>query len=38
MRYYFSKTLPVAFDEAAQRTIDALKAEGFGIITETDVK
>ncbi|MCB1380696.1 MAG: DUF302 domain-containing protein [Alphaproteobacteria bacterium] len=38
MRYYFSKTLPVAFDEAAQRTIDALKAEGFGIITEIDVK
>jgi uncharacterized protein (DUF302 family) len=38
MSYYFSKTLPVAFDDAVQRAIDALKAEGFGIITEIDVK
>jgi uncharacterized protein (DUF302 family) len=38
MSYYFSKTLPIAFDDAVQRTIDALKAEGFGIITEIDVK
>ena len=38
MSYYFSKTLPIAFDEAVQRTTEALKHEGFGIITEIDVK
>ena len=38
MSYYFSKTLLVGFDEALRRTIDALKHEGFGIITEVDVK
>jgi uncharacterized protein (DUF302 family) len=38
MAYYFSKTLPVGFDEAVQRTTDALRHEGFGIITEIDVK
>jgi len=38
MGYYFSKTLPVGFDEAVKRTTEALKREGFGIITEIDVK
>ena len=38
MGYYFNKTLPVGFDEAVRRTTDALKREGFGIITEIDVK
>lgn len=38
MGYYFSKTLPVGFDEAAQRAAEALKQGGFGIITEIDVK
>ena len=38
MSYYFSKTLPLRFDEALRRTIDALKQGGFGIITEIDVK
>jgi len=38
MSYYFSKTLAGDFDEVVQRTIDALKDEGFGIITEIDVK
>jgi uncharacterized protein (DUF302 family) len=37
MSYYFSKTLPVGFDEAIRRTTAALKSEGFGIITEIDV-
>jgi uncharacterized protein (DUF302 family) len=36
--YYFSATLPVGFDEAIARTTQALKEEGFGIITEIDVK
>lgn len=38
MNYYFSKTLPVGFDEAVRRTTDALKQAGFGIITEIDMK
>jgi uncharacterized protein (DUF302 family) len=38
MTYYFSKRLPVGFDEAVQRTTQALQREGFGIITEIDVQ
>lgn len=38
MTYYFSKTVPFSFDEAVQKTTEALKREGFGIITEIDVK
>jgi len=38
MSYYFSKMLPLSFDAALQRTVEALKGEGFGIITEIDVK
>jgi uncharacterized protein (DUF302 family) len=38
MAYYFSKTLRVGFDEAVRQTTEALKREGFGIITEIDVK
>jgi uncharacterized protein (DUF302 family) len=38
MGYYFAKTLAVGFEEAVRRTTDALKQEGFGIITEIDVK
>nr|WP_049769320.1 DUF302 domain-containing protein [Nitrobacter hamburgensis] len=34
----FSKTLPLGFDEAMRKTIGALRGEGFGIITEIDVK
>ncbi|MEY9697887.1 uncharacterized protein (DUF302 family) [Bradyrhizobium diazoefficiens] len=37
MGYYFSKTLPVGFDEAVRRATEALKQGGFGIITEIDV-
>jgi len=33
MEYYFSKTLTTSFDEAVERTTDALKTEGFGIIS-----
>ena len=36
--YYFSATLPAGFDDAVRRTTEALKREGFGIITEIDVK
>lgn len=38
MSYYLSRMLPITFDEAVSRTVDALKKEGFGIITEIDVK
>lgn len=38
MSYYFSTTLPIGFDEALRRTAAALQAQGFGIITEIDVK
>jgi len=37
MSYYFSKILPVGFDDAVRRTTDALKQQGFGIISEIDV-
>ena len=38
MSYYFAKTLPVGFDAAVERATEALKQQGFGIITEIDVK
>ena len=38
MSYYFSKTLSAGFDDAVRLTTEALKREGFGIITEIDVK
>ncbi len=38
MTYHFSKTLGVDFDEAVRRTVDALKEEGFGVLTDIDVK
>lgn len=38
MTYYFAKTLASGFDDAVRRTTEALKREGFGIITEIDVR
>ena len=38
MSYYFSKNLDLPFDEAIQRVTDELKKEGFGVLTEIDVK
>jgi len=37
MDYYFTKTLATSFDEAIQRVTDALKTEGFGIISEINM-
>jgi uncharacterized protein (DUF302 family) len=34
MKYYFSKTIAKSFDESVSLITDALKTEGFGIITE----
>jgi uncharacterized protein (DUF302 family) len=38
MSYYFAKTIPLPFDQAVERTVEALKAEGFGVLTEIDVQ
>ena len=38
MSYYFAKTVEGGFDEAIERVTEALKEEGFGILTEIDVK
>jgi uncharacterized protein (DUF302 family) len=38
MSYYFSKTLNISFDGAIARTTEELKKEGFGILTDIDVK
>jgi uncharacterized protein (DUF302 family) len=34
MKYYFSKTIAKSFDESVSLITEALKTEGFGIITE----
>ena len=38
MEYYFSKTITETFDDTILKVTEALKAEGFGILTEIDVK
>lgn len=38
MEYYFSKTINDSFENAIQKVMEALKAEGFGILTEIDLK
>ena len=38
MSYYFSRTLEASFDDAIACTTQALKAEGFGVLTDIDVK
>lgn len=38
MSYHFSKKLDIGFDEAIEKTTAALKEEGFGVLTEIDIK
>jgi uncharacterized protein (DUF302 family) len=39
MKYYLSKSLAnVTFEEAIQKVTELLKEEGFGILTEIDIK
>jgi len=38
MSYYFSKKSALDFKEAIEKVTEALKQEGFGILTEIDVK
>ncbi|WP_445955215.1 DUF302 domain-containing protein [Yeosuana sp.] len=38
MKYYFNKTLNGNFDQIIEKVTEELKKEGFGILTEIDVK
>jgi uncharacterized protein (DUF302 family) len=38
MAYYFSRILDGSFEEGIRRVTEELKKEGFGILTEIDVK
>lgn len=38
MKYYISKTLDLDFDTAVSKISESLKKEGFGILTEIDMK
>lgn len=38
MKYYFNKKITGSFEEAIQRVTDALNKEGFGVLTEIDIK
>ena len=38
MSYYFNKTISSSFEDALVKVTQALKEEGFGVLTEIDVK
>ncbi len=38
MDYYFSTTMENSFEDAIDKVIDELKKEGFGVLTDIDVK
>lgn len=38
MNYYFSAVINTSFEEAVSKITDALKTEGFGILTEIDMQ
>jgi uncharacterized protein (DUF302 family) len=38
MSYYFAKTIDAPFGQAVDKTVAALKAHGFGVLTRIDVE
>lgn len=38
MNYYFSKTVDMEFEEAVERATAVLQDEGFGVLTEIDIR
>ena len=38
MNYYFSKTVGLSFEDTITKVTEELKKEGFGVLTEIDVK
>lgn len=38
MEYFTSKTVGLSYDQAIEKVTDLLKEEGFGVLTEIDVK
>ncbi len=38
MNYYFTKSLTGSFSAIKEKTIEALKKEGFGVLTEIDIQ
>lgn len=38
MKYYYARTIDLPFDKAIEVVTEALKKEGFGVLTEIDVK
>jgi len=38
MAYYFSKILNMSFTEAVAKVVEELKKEGFGVLTDIDVR
>lgn len=38
MSYYFNKVVNLTFDEAINKVIEELEKEGFGVLTQIDVK
>jgi uncharacterized protein (DUF302 family) len=38
MSYYFAKTVNLPFDDAITRVTEELKKEGFGVLTDIDVR
>ena len=38
MKYYISKTLSTEFESAVEQVTEALKKEGFGVLTQIDIQ